>query len=205
MTTHVWWYLSRASGIVTWIMLTASVMWGVFLSTNLLQSWKRPAWLLDLHKWLGALTMGFLTLHVAALLLNTYAPFNVTDVLLPFHSSYQVSAGAPGGRFAVAGGVIAMWALIVVEVTSLLMKRIPRKTWHSIHLVSYLTFWLGTIHGMLVGTDATHLLYGITAGASIGMVAFASIFRYLTRKRVRRSQLDSTSAARNTHLERSFG
>ena len=53
MSEQVWWYLTRASGIVAWLMLTASVIWGIVLSTKAFPEQRRPAWLLDLHRWLG--------------------------------------------------------------------------------------------------------------------------------------------------------
>ena len=55
MNPQVWWYLTRASGIVAWLMLTASVIWGIVLSTKAFPEHRRPAWLLDLHRWLGGL------------------------------------------------------------------------------------------------------------------------------------------------------
>ena len=32
---QVWWYSARASGIVAWVLLAASVVWGLILSTKL--------------------------------------------------------------------------------------------------------------------------------------------------------------------------
>jgi hypothetical protein len=56
MTPETWWFLSRASGIVAWLMLTASVLWGIVLATDLFPKWRRRAWLTDLHRWLAGLT-----------------------------------------------------------------------------------------------------------------------------------------------------
>ena len=53
MNPQIWWYLTRASGIVAWLMLTASVIWGIVLATKAFPEHRRPAWLLDLHRWLG--------------------------------------------------------------------------------------------------------------------------------------------------------
>jgi len=64
--TQAWWYLTRASGIVAWLTLTASVVWGIALSATTFPGRRRPAWMLDLHRWLGALTLAFIGLHVSA-------------------------------------------------------------------------------------------------------------------------------------------
>ena len=53
MTSQLWWYVARAGGIVAWALLTASVLWGLILSTKLRPPRVRPAWTLDLHRFLG--------------------------------------------------------------------------------------------------------------------------------------------------------
>lgn len=51
--------LPRASGIIAWLFITASVLWGIALSTDMFPKRRRPAWLLDLHRALGGLTVVF--------------------------------------------------------------------------------------------------------------------------------------------------
>lgn len=168
---HVWWHLARASGIVAWLLLTASVLWGIFLSTKLLQRLRRSAWLLDLHRWLGGLTVGFVVLHVSALVADGYVEFDALDVLVPFASGWR--------PMAVALGVLAMWGLVAVEVTSAAMRRLPRRAWRAVHLSSYGVFWLTSLHAALAGTDAPNPLYRWTAVASLGALAFAVTYRLL--------------------------
>lgn len=202
MSAHFWWYLARASGIISYLMLSASVLWGVFLSTKILQKRKQPAWLLDLHRWLGALTIAFLAIHIGALMLDSYAPFSVQEVLIPFHTDWFKKAAATGsfgwfGRNSVVLGIVAMYCLVAVEVTSLFMKHIPRPTWHAIHVLSYLTFWLTTIHGMFAGADAGNRLFVWSALGNVAMIAFVMMYRGLTfdrdrqQRRARQEQLRS--------------
>jgi predicted ferric reductase len=178
MSSQIWWYVARASGIVAWLMLTASVLWGIVLSTKAFPEHRRPAWLLDLHRWLGGLTVGFVAIHLAALVADSYTTFTLADLAIPYASTWK-----PG---AVALGVVAAWTLVVVEATSLAMKRLPRKVWHGIHLTSYLTFWLTTFHAAFAGTDRSQLLYQATAAASIAVVAWAIVYRVTHRKPNRR-------------------
>lgn len=178
MSPQVWWYLTRASGIVAWLMLTASVLWGVMLSAKDLPGRRRPAWLLDLHRWLGALTLGFIGLHVTALVADSYVHFGAADVLVPFASSWRPAA--------VALGIVSGWLLVTVQVTSLAMRRLPRKVWHAIHLSSYATFWLATVHAALAGSDRANLLYQVTGALAILAVAGASIYRATHRGQPRR-------------------
>ena len=178
MNEHFWWYVARASGIVAWLLLTAAVLWGIVLSTKAFPEHRRPAWLLDLHRWLGGLTLSFVGIHVLALIADNYTTFTLADVTIPFASDWKPRA--------VALGVVAAWSLVAVEVTSLAMKRLPRRVWHGIHFLSYLTFLLTSLHAAFAGTDRSQILYQATAAISIAMVGWATIYRLTHQKPVRR-------------------
>ena len=178
MNPQVWWYVARASGIIAWLMLTASVIWGVLLSTDAFPERRRPAWLLDLHRWLGGLTVVFVGAHLAALVADNYTHFGLADLVVPYASGWR-----PG---AVALGVVAMWLLVAVELTSLAMRRLPRSVWRGVHLTSYVVFWLAILHAAFAGTDSTNGLYQLSAALSIGAVVWALVFRLSNRGRERR-------------------
>jgi DMSO/TMAO reductase YedYZ heme-binding membrane subunit len=79
-----------------------------------------------------------------------------------------------------------MWLLVAVQLTSLAMRRLPRKVWRFIHLSSYVAFWMASMHGAFAGTDAGKPLYQVTAVASILAVAWALMYRVANRRAVRR-------------------
>jgi len=174
MNPQIWWYLARASGITAWLFLTASVLWGLLLSTDLFARRRRPAWLLDLHRGLGAFTIGFVAIHIAALVADNYVHFDVISVLVPFASEWK--------PWQVALGVIAFWALVLVELTSLAMKRLPKRLWRAIHMTSYVTFLLTSLHGTFAGTDATHVLYVATTVITTLALVFALAYRIIARR-----------------------
>ena len=176
MSAQIWWYIARASGIVGWLLLSASVIWGILLPAKL-SGRQRPAWILDLHRWLAGLTVGFVGLHMATLVADSYIHFGLADLTVPFASDWK--------PIPVALGVIATWLLGIVQVTSLAMKRLPRKVWHRIHLASYATFFLSSLHGTLAGTDAGNRLYQVTSLAALAAVIFSTVYRILTRRRPR--------------------
>jgi DMSO/TMAO reductase YedYZ heme-binding membrane subunit len=153
-------------------MLTASVLWGILLSTNALRGRVRPAWLLDLHRWLGGLTVGFVAVHLGALVADSFVHFGPVDLLVPYASHWRPSA--------VAFGVVALWLLAAVEVSSLLRKHISPRAWHAIHLGSYVTFWLASIHASMAGSDASQPLYRTTSVLALVAVVFATTYRLLT-------------------------
>ena len=56
--TKVWWYVSRASGVVAWLLAAMAVLWGLALSTRALGAKPRAPWLLDLHRFIGGTHRG---------------------------------------------------------------------------------------------------------------------------------------------------
>lgn len=174
MNSQIWWHLARASGIVGWLLLTASVIWGILTPAKLSKR-QRPAWSLDLHRWLAGLTIGFVAIHLVALMADSYVEFSLVDLFVPFASDWK--------PFPVALGVLATWLLVIIQATSLAMKRLPRSVWRKIHLTSYLTFFLTSLHGTLAGTDATNLIYQGTSIAALTAVIFTTLYRVMTRRR----------------------
>ena len=171
MSGHLVWYLARAAGILAWLLATAAVIWGLLLSTKLLQRKPSPRWLLDLHRFLGGLAVVFVGFHIAALVADNYVHFGVADILVPLASGWR--------RGAVALGVIAFWLLLAVEGTSLLMRHLPRRRWHQIHLASYAVFWATTFHALLAGTDSRGHVFHFVAYVSIAAVGVLSVLRAL--------------------------
>jgi methionine sulfoxide reductase heme-binding subunit len=169
MSPQLWWYVARATGIVGWALLAASVIWGLLLSTRLARGRPTPAWLLDLHRFLGGSAVAFTALHLVGLVADNYVDFGLVDLLVPYASSWK-----PGP---VALGVVSVYLLAVVEGTSLAMRRISRRLWRAVHLSSYVLFWTATFHFILAGTDAPHPL----ARAGIDVVAAAVVFLTLVR------------------------
>jgi methionine sulfoxide reductase heme-binding subunit len=171
---HLWWYIARSAGIVAWLMLTASVLWGIVLASDLFPRRRRPAWLLDLHRWLGGLTVLFVAGHLAALVADGSVRFGPREVLIPFASTWRPTA--------VAVGIVAAYLLVAVEATALAMKRLPASWWRGIHIASYAVFWAVSVHGALAGTDASKALYSVTSLVALAALVFAAVYRTLTRE-----------------------
>jgi DMSO/TMAO reductase YedYZ heme-binding membrane subunit len=178
---HLAWYVARAAGIVAWGLLSAAVIWGLLLSTRVLQGRPTPRWLLDLHRFLGGLAVVFTGVHVGGLVADNYLHFGLADVLVPLASRWR-----PG---VVALGVVGLWLLLAVEITSLLMRSMPRRWWHRVHLTSYVLFWTATLHGLLAGTDASQKAFALAVDAAATLVLGLTIVRVLApRRRTDRSK-----------------
>jgi predicted ferric reductase len=157
--TQLWWYVARSSGIVAWALLSASVLWGLAVSLRLFRRTPSPAWFLDLHRFLGGLSVVFTGAHIAGLVADTYVHFGPAQLLVPFASRWK-----PG---AVAWGVVALYLLVAIETSSLAMKHLPRTAWRFVHRGSFLLFAMATIHGLSAGTD-THKPIGWWVAIAVG-------------------------------------
>jgi hypothetical protein len=160
MNSKLWWYATRSSGLVAWALLAAGVLWGLALSTRLGRGRARPAWLLDLHRFLGGAGLVFTGIHVTTILLDTYVHFGLVEVLVPLTGDWH--------PVAVGWGIAAAYLFVAVEVTSLLRARISKRAWRLSHYLSFPLFALATIHALSAGTDrATPLMrwgvLGVTA------------------------------------------
>ena len=171
MNEQFWWFLSRSSGIVAWALLAATTLWGIFLSTRMLKPYDRPAWLRDLHTWLGTLTLLVTGIHIAAIMADSYVQFSVKDILVPMAAEWK--------PLALAWGIVSMYILIAVQVSSWAMKKIPRKLWRVIHFSSYGLFATTSIHSLSAGTDRSTLLYQGFAIALITLMLGAIAIRII--------------------------
>jgi DMSO/TMAO reductase YedYZ heme-binding membrane subunit len=104
---------------------------------------------------LSALTLTAIAVHLGALVADNYVHFGAKELLIPYASTWK-----PG---AVALGIVATYLLVLIEVTSLLMKHLPKKLWRAVHTSSYAVAWLSVVHGALAGTDATTRVYQVGA------------------------------------------
>jgi DMSO/TMAO reductase YedYZ heme-binding membrane subunit len=76
-----------------------------------------------------------------------------------------------------------MYLLVAVELTSLAMRRLPRRLWRLVHLSSYLVFWAALIHGATAGSDSGDPAYLGAVTAGIAVVALLTGYRVVTIRR----------------------
>ena len=106
LNEQIWWFVARSGGIVAWVMVTVSVCWGLLVSTLAASRATQPASVLDMHRFLGALSVVFTAVHVIGLVGDSYIHFGWSEVFVPMASAWE-----PG---AVAWGIVAMYALVAV-------------------------------------------------------------------------------------------
>jgi methionine sulfoxide reductase heme-binding subunit len=162
------WYLARASGVVAFVLLTLVVLVGVGLAGKVRLTWPRFA-VVDVHRFGSILVGVFIAVHAVTLALDTYLPFSVVQLVVPFASHYR--------PLPTALGIVAMELLVAVAIANLLRTRLPYRAWRRAHYLTLLVWLAATVHGLTVGSDR--------GSAWLDAIYFSSIVAVLTALIVR--------------------
>lgn len=180
------WFLTRSSGTVGYLTITASTLWGLLLSTKLVKDWVPPAVSLALHEWLSWTGIGLSVFHAWVLLYDTYYTYSIAHLLIPFIGPYN--------PMWVGVGIIAFYLMLITTVTFYMRSWIGQKNWRSIHYLTFVAFIFATGHGWMAGTDSIQLamMYGIS-GVS---VLFLTIYRIIDAMTKPKKKLRTRKAAK---------
>jgi DMSO/TMAO reductase YedYZ heme-binding membrane subunit len=172
MSSQLPWHVARAGGIVAWALVASSVIWGLALSTRALGRRPRPAWRYDLHRFLGGLAVAFTAVHVLAVVADSYVDFGLVNVLVPLTGDWH--------PLAVAWGIVGLYLLLAVELTSLAMSRLSRRLWRRVHMASFLVFATTSVHALTAGTDRRSIPFLVAvalAGAVVALLAAVRVWK----------------------------
>lgn len=166
MSNELLWYLSRATGIASIVLLTAVVVLGVVTAGRRDPRAERATVVMALHRWLSLGMLSFLLLHIGTAILETYVAIDVISLLVPFTSDYATVW--------VGLGTLAFDILLAIIATSMLRHRLPERVWRLVHWGAYAMWPLGLIHGIMLATSDQPLLAATTiASGGVGAAAIA--------------------------------
>lgn len=140
---------------MTWTTATASVVLGLLLASKRLRARTGP-WFLDLHRFLGGISVVFLLAHLGTLWADSYVEFGPRELLIPGASAWKTEA--------IAWGIVAAYLLVAVQVSSMLRSRISNRVWRGIHFTSFLAMVAGSYHAFLAGSDVENPVTWAIAG-----------------------------------------
>lgn len=171
-TDPTFWLLARAAGLTAYVLLTGSVLAGLVIRLRVLARVVRQAAVVDVHRFLALTGLGMIALHGLTLVLDRTVRMPIAALLVPGLSPYR--------PVAVTWGVIAAVLFVLIVVSFPLRRVIRTRNWRRLHRTTYAVFVLGTIHGLLAGTDSSQQwAFGLYLGA-VGSVAFAAAYRVLS-------------------------
>ncbi len=140
------WYSVRALGFMAYLVLASSVLYGLLLSTKLLDAIAHRPVSFALHKDLAIVALVLAGLHMGLLLADRSFPFTPRAILVPFASPY-----APTW---VGIGQIVFYSMVVVTASFYVRRRIGQRAWRILHYVTFLSFIGATAHGIASGSDS---------------------------------------------------
>lgn len=170
-TSSLSWYASRLFGFLAYAALTASVIYGLLLSTGIFDAIAHRAVSFTLHQELAALGLSLTAIHGALLGLDTTVPTSVAAIIVPFAGTYR--------PVWVGMGQLAFYLSVAVYASFWVRRRIGQKRWRLLHYATFLAFAGATAHGLMTGTDTSATWAMATYAASAGAVVFLVLYRIL--------------------------
>lgn len=141
-----YWYLARATGIVSLVLLTASVVLGVLGPLRFTVPGRWPRFAIDtLHRDVSLLVMAVLVIHIVTSVLDGFAPINLLDAVVPFRTPYR--------PLWMGLGAFSFDFLVALVITSLVRRRLGYRAWRAIHWLAYASWPVAVLHGLGTGSD----------------------------------------------------
>ncbi len=143
--THVLWYLTRATGLVAMVLLTATIVLGIVGSARAAsQRWPRLL-TAGLHRNLALTATALVAVHVVTTVTDPFVSISLVAAFVPFASSYR--------PIWLSLGAVAFDLMLAVLITSLIRDRLSHRAWRAVHLLVYLCWPIALWHGLGTGTD----------------------------------------------------
>ena len=140
------WVATRIIAFLSYFAIAGSVIYGLLLSTKILDAIAHRPVSFALHKDLAAIGLGLAAIHAALLGLDSTQPFGLAEMLVPFAAPYR--------PLWVGAGQVSLYLVAIVTASFYVRRRIGQRTWRILHYVTFLAFAGTTAHGVLSGTDS---------------------------------------------------
>ncbi|MBL8132889.1 MAG: ferric reductase-like transmembrane domain-containing protein [Anaerolineae bacterium] len=152
------WHLTRSSGIIAFLLMSVSTLWGLLVSSQIVKTWSPGPVSMTLHSTASWLALLLSLTHAALLLFDDYVAYAIHEILIPFTGPYRPEA--------VGLGTLAFWIILIVTLSFPLKKRIGQKVWKRLHMLSYVSFALVAVHGLTAGTEGDSTGFRLLVGGS---------------------------------------
>jgi Ferric reductase like transmembrane component len=157
------WYLTRATGAVSLVLLTVSVVLGIAVVGRL----ATPAWprfvVNGLHRNVSLLAITLLAVHVVTSVLDPFAGIRLVDAVVPFVSSYR--------PLWLGLGALAADLLIAITLTSVIRRRLGHRAWRATHWMAYACWPVAVLHTVGTGSDVKQAwLLALTAACVAAVI-----------------------------------
>jgi len=163
------WYTSRLLAFLAYFAIAGSVVYGLMLSTGILDAIAHRPISFALHQDLASIGLGLAGVHGALLALDKTIHFSVADLIVPFASPYR--------PIWVGIGQVAFYLTVVVIASFYARRRMGQRAWRLLHYLTFLAFAGSAVHGIMSGTDSGTAWAWWTYAGSAAAVAFLLAYR----------------------------
>lgn len=139
------WYVSRAAGLIGFVLLYISIFLGLTLRIPLMRKIFKPLYAANIHCWISLQATLFAFLHGVVLLFDKFLKFSLVDLFVPFVSSYE--------PIFLSMGIISFYLMIILVVSSYMRSRISYKSWRILHFTNIALYIFSVVHAAKLGTD----------------------------------------------------
>ena len=169
------WYASRATGVVSLLLLSLVVMLGILVNRQGRLPGLPSFAVTGLHRSLSLLAVLFIAVHVATAVIDPYVSIGLAAVVIPFVSAYM--------PFWLGLGAVALDLIAALILTSLARAYISRRTWRGIHWLAYAAWPVALLHGIGSSPDLRSGGLLLVAIGSALAVAMAGLWRVAGKAR----------------------
>ena len=164
------WYAARASGVAAYVVLSIVVSLGLTLGKKA-QSPRWPRFSIEeIHRFGGLLVGSLIGIHVLAIAIDSFLPFSLTQLLVPFTASYRpLWTGL---------GIAAAELLVALAITNHYRRRLPYRFWRRAHYLNFAVWAFASLHGLMGGTDRGAPWLAILYGLCVATVLMLLLWRF---------------------------
>lgn len=154
------WYIIRGAGFAAFALMFLLMISGIGHVTGLTYRFIEPIKAWAIHKAMAFALVAAILIHVIFLLFDHYVNFSIVQLFVPFLNHYSNGTTLFGlhlNSLGVGFGVIAMYLVFIIVLSSLGYIDTKKGLWKFLHYFSYIAVYLVFIHALYNGSD---LKYG---------------------------------------------
>jgi sulfoxide reductase heme-binding subunit YedZ len=163
------WYLMRATGVVSLVLLTTVMVLGI----GTVKRWRppnAPAFVTaGVHRSISLLSVVFVGVHVVTAVVDPYAAVSATAAVVPFVGSSQ--------PLWIGLGALSLDLVLALIASSLLRRRLGARAWRAVHWTAYLCWPVAAVHSLGIGSDVGATWLRIIVAGCVGSLGLALVTR----------------------------
>jgi methionine sulfoxide reductase heme-binding subunit len=157
------WYASRATGVVSLLLLTAVVLLGVLVNRQGRLPGLPRFVVTGLHRSISLLSVAFVAVHVITAIADPFVSIRLAAAVIPFTSTYET--------FWLGLGAVSLDLIAALIVTSLARAHISRRVWRGVHWLAYAAWPVALAHGLGSSKDMrSGMLLWLAIGCTLAVV-----------------------------------